>query len=383
MKKTILFIDSSISFGGSAVCLLNILKGLDKEKYDYEIICLSKGTHYDFYRKFQSNVVLLSPSLPASFKKNKILFSRFYHFIKLFFIFRRRKNCIVHLNNGIYYPAILAAKASFIPCVCHLRSLPVNYFTQKIGLSFLSRFVGRLVNCFIAVSIAVKNEYLRFGFKDGKILVIGTGLPIEEIKQKAISRDFLKEYPFLFGKFIIGTIGRLSWEKGTNFLVEALPLILKENCNIACFIIGSGPMEREIYNKAQSLNLLEHIHFLGLIEDPYYILSHFDIFILPSLKEGLGLSLMEAMTLGVPVVASRVGGIVELIDHKVNGLLIEPSNPIEIAESVLSLLRDKEFRNKLAKNAESKATLEFPVSFEVKKIDNLYHQYYQDNKNAG
>jgi glycosyltransferase involved in cell wall biosynthesis len=368
----ILFIDGSISLGGSTTGLLNIIGNFDRKRYKFSVALLYDGEHYQILNNKIDNLILLYPAFFKKMKVLKVIFLRIYHFFKLYILVKRMDIDLMHFNNFVYYPGILAAKLRGIPCVCHLRSLPVDYHTHKPKVTFLVKFFGRFIDSFIAISEAIKKEYVRYGFKNEKISVVGIGVPIEEIIQKSSYKNLRDEFFIGQDKMIIGFIGRFSWEKGVLFFIESLPGILRNLKNIQCIIIGSGPLRSDVKKSIESLSLNEKVILIDWEQNPYYILAGLDVLVVPSLREGRSRIITEALALGVPTVASRVGGIVELITDRFNGLLVDPSNASQIAESVTNILTNKNLRNKIRKNSINKAKNELSIITEVAAIEKIY-----------
>jgi len=374
LLRNIMYLEGSISFGGSTADLLNIINNLNREHYKPVVVTLYFGEHVEILKNRIKDVVALTPKFFDNGRLLKVTLIRLYHFIKILLFIKDKHIDIIHFNNFVYYPGILAAKLSRIPCVCHLRSLPVGYHTRKTGVTFLTKFFSRFIDCFIAVSEAVKREYVIQGFNSKKISVIGTGIFIKDIQKKAAIKDLRSEFKVAKDEFIIGTVARLSWEKGIINLIEAMPSILEKMHNIKCFIVGGGPLENELKERVNALGLRKNVILTGKTDNPYYILSSFDVFVLPSLKEGQGIVVMEAMALGIPVVASRVGGIIELVEEGIDGILIEPGNANSIYRTALSLLSDKTLRNKLSRNALIKTESKFLIKDKVEKIEKIYEK---------
>ncbi|MBU4376293.1 MAG: glycosyltransferase family 4 protein [Candidatus Omnitrophica bacterium] len=375
--KKILFIEGAISFGGSTVELQNIIDNLDKHRYQFMVACLYCGEHVTVLKNQITNIEILDSKHFENWRFLKVTFIRLYHFIRIYLIIKRHHIDIIHFNNFVYYPGISAAKLLCIPCVCHLRSLPTDYKARRKRVTFITKFFSQFVDHFIAVSNAVKQEYIELGFNSEKISVIGTGISINDIRRKANVKNLRSEFKISDDEFIIGTVARLSWEKGIVHLVDSMPYILRERENVKCFIVGGGPLEDELKEKISSLSLNRNIILTGKMINPYYLLSGFDVFILPSLREGRSVSIMEAMGLGIPVIATKVGGNVELVEQGVDGILIESANADSIVKAVLSLINNKDLRRKMSSNASKKAEREFSIKDKIVQIEEVYKSVCQ------
>ena len=373
-KKNILYVDNSISVGGSTISLLNIVSNLSTDKFNPIVACINEGSQYVFLEEKIGNILLLKIDFLNRLRPKfiRIICIRLCHITRIFIILKRRQIDLVHFNNGIYYPGIIAARLGRVPFICHLRSLPVDYVTQDKRLTRLNRFFGSLSNSVIAISENVKLSFLKLGLKTKRIIVINDGLDIVDIKNKAVEQCADEITIKSNEELIIGTLGRLSWEKGIVTFIESAPLILSEEKNVKFFIVGDGPLMNELKNKSLSMGLTERIIFTGWLSNPFNILSKFDVFVLSSFNEGLSASVMQAMAFGLAVVATNVGGVGELINDGQDGILVEPGNPKAIANAVLTLLKDKGLRERIGKNAAFKAGKEFILKNSINKIELEY-----------
>jgi glycosyltransferase involved in cell wall biosynthesis len=152
------------------------------------------------------------------------------------------------------------------------------------------------------------------------------------------------------GSVQIGFIGRLSNEKGLGFLIGAVNKLRMDH-SIHLHIVGDGPEKSEILSKIKLLGLEELVTFHGVVPNPQTIYPMLDLLVLPSLTEGIPLTLLEGMSFGLPIVASNVGGIPEIIENGNNGVLVEPGSSDELAAKIAMLIKERDLRSKLGTNA--------------------------------
>ena len=171
---------------------------------------------------------------------------------------------------------------------------------------------------------------------------------------------------------VIGTTARLSPVKGLQYLLQAFSLCLKTRPNLTCLIVGDGPTRKELEDQAQKLQIRGRVIFTGAVEDVAPYLALMDVFVLPSLMEGLGLSILEAFAARKPVVASRVGGIVNVIKDKENGLLVEPRSPAEIARAIEQLLSQEKLCERLAQDALKTVESRFSLETMTRQVEQVY-----------
>ncbi|AWB45825.1 group 1 glycosyl transferase [Paenibacillus sp. CAA11] len=146
------------------------------------------------------------------------------------------------------------------------------------------------------------------------------------------------------GQKIIACPARLVSIKGQTFLIEAMRMLAQERKDVVCWLIGDGVMRKELEKRIQELGLIEHVKMLGYQKDVLPLVAAADLVVLPSLQDNLPFAVIEAQSLGRPVIASRIGGIVEMIEDGVTGLLTEPRSPEDIYEKLKLLLEDEDLR---------------------------------------
>lgn len=139
---------------------------------------------------------------------------------------------------------------------------------------------------------------------------------------------------------LVGVVARLAPVKGHNILIEAAELVIRQNPSVRFLIVGDGPNKNEICNAIIQKNLEKYIMMTGFVPDVDSILSILDLYVLPSFSEGFPLCVLESLVFGIPVIATNVGGISEVIKSGVNGFLIEPNNARQMSDAILKALAD-------------------------------------------
>jgi glycosyltransferase involved in cell wall biosynthesis len=174
------------------------------------------------------------------------------------------------------------------------------------------------------------------------------------------------------GKKVVGIIARLADIKGHCFLIDAIDIVRKTVPDVKLLIIGMGKEEGHLKEQVRRLNLEDYISFYPEVNRSAEFLGIFDCFVLPSLEEGLGLSVMEAQAAGLPVIASRIGGIPSLIDDGQNGLLVNPGRAEELSQAIIRVLSDPDLAKLLGTQAREKAVSEYGVDKMAEKIIKIY-----------
>ena len=163
----------------------------------------------------------------------------------------------------------------------------------------------------------------------------------------------------------LGSIAELTKNKGLEFGLEAMQKLSNENLH--WFIIGEGDLEEKLKIKAIKLQIEKQVHFLGYLENASAYLKAFDVYLLPSITEALGYTLLEAGMAEIPIVASAVGGVPEIIEDKKTGLLVEPKNPKALANAITYILENKEAAKELRERLHQKVLTKFTLNSMLEK----------------
>ncbi len=290
-----------------------------------------------------------------------------------------------HLFYANFYGRIASILAG-VPIV--ITSLHNADYTNDNKTSFgfrlrklADRVTARLCNSrFIAVSEAVRDDYERhLGL--GEIAVIYNWIDLEEFvaQDREASEQVRNEFGFAKGDFVLINVGKLRQEqKGQHYLIKAMCEIKAVIPQARLLLIGDGPDRAALQDLSRSLGLEESIAFAGQRRDIARLLAMADLFVFPSVYEGFGIALVEAMAMGKPVVASRVEGILEILTHEVSGLLIEPHSPQEIANAVIRLYKDSLLTERLAKQAKKVAFERFNVKSGIPQLEAIYTSLASD-----
>jgi glycosyltransferase involved in cell wall biosynthesis len=332
-KMKILYLTNHLNIGGITSYLFSLAQGMQLAGHRVYLACAGGEMEEDFRREGISCIKV--PLGTKSEASPKIVLS----FFQLLPFIREEKIDIIHSNTRVTQVlGCLLARFSARPYIstCH------GFFKKK-----LSRLIfpcwGRKV---IAISEAVK-KHLSEDFKvdPGDICVIPNGIDVERFQVK-IKKDFgLGAGP------VVGIIARLSDVKGHVYLIRAMQEVLTKIPSAKLLIVGDGKMKEELVGLVERLGLIKSVFFVPSLRDTREALSLMDVFVLPSLKEGLGLSLMEAMAAGLAVIGSDVGGIKNLIQNGNNGILAQAQDVGGLSKAILELLQDQNKREYLGNNA--------------------------------
>jgi L-malate glycosyltransferase len=275
-------------------------------------------------------------------------------------LFRLRKYClkndieILHAHCGKSHSFAYWLKIIFLPrlkLVVHRRiPAPIrqNVFSKR-------KFIDQNVNYFICVSNYIKNVLLREGVVESKVVTIRSSKKIFELTSSekqdarptlATTKDLAPE-----GNFFVFSASRLVPDKGLFILIESFRNLAKSHPEARLVIAGEGPLESQLKHTAKNLINTGHVVFLGFRNDIDKLLLGADVFAIPSLSEGLGSTIIEAMLAHTAVIGSSVEGIPELIQHGKTGLLVPPGDSSALQTALLQLADNPDERMKLAKEA--------------------------------
>jgi glycosyltransferase involved in cell wall biosynthesis len=280
---------------------------------------------------------------------------------------------VIHCRNGI--PAIsygvLAARIARVPVVCSIHGR-THYIQQNIKTWLWFRIM-RLSQTIITVTEGIGEEVSRYGnIPRDKVKMIHNGIDLTG-QAPAFSRENVrKESGFSRDDFLIGTVGNLRAIKGQKYLVQAMPEILSKIGRAKIVLIGSGEEQENLQKLAAQLHISDKIKFLGYRENAGRLIGMFDIFALPSLSEGFPNVLLEAMMAQIPIVATRVGGVGEIVIDGQEALLVGHADSGALARAVVRLSENPVLRETLAANALRRVQDQFDIRTTLAQYDAVY-----------
>jgi glycosyltransferase involved in cell wall biosynthesis/SAM-dependent methyltransferase len=386
-KNKIVHIITRLDKGGSAENTLLTVLGTDMEKYE---VLLFKGPTYESRMNHEEHVSVLADLKKLQFKGIKLvtipfLFRRInpaydlLAIICLYVLLMKEKPVIVHTHTskaGIL--GRFAAKLARIPIVVHTPHGHVffGYFGPLKTRVFilLEKYAARITDRIVALTKGEKEDYRLYKIAPAdKIVVINSGIELGKIKDLSLEerQDLKRALGIPDKSLVVGTAGRLEPVKGPEILIEAAKDVLSKYPQTYFVFAGDGPLRQRLEKKALELDIKNNTIFLGWRSDVTEVISIYDIFAFPSLNEGMGRVLVEAMALGKPIVASDIGGIPDLVAHGINGFLVPPKNSERLAACIQILLRDKERRAKMGAEGKARAG-KFGKDIMVESIAKLY-----------
>jgi len=264
----------------------------------------------------------------------------------------------------------LAAKMAGIPVIA-----TAHGFTDVTrSVSFYERLDRWFLKHFFKKIVTVTDKLLP-DLSAERRAVISNGIDVEKFKHNDEKRKALRcEHNIGEADILIGTIGRLSKEKNQKMLLEALYPLMRDDERVKVMIVGAGPKEWELKQFAQARHLTDRIIFTGIMKDTVAAYSAIDIFVLSSLTEGVPLTVLEAMACQIPVVATRVGGIPEILKDGETGWLVESLNTDALRTAIEVLLGSVEKRQSLTASAHAFVQ----ANYSLEKMREAYRQVYNE-----
>ncbi len=208
------------------------------------------------------------------------------------------------------------------------------------------------------------------GVPPSRLVLMPYGIPMAEL-DSPLSREAARERLGVKG-LVIGAVGRLEDQKGHAHLLSALPEVRREVPDLVVLLVGEGRRQEDLQRQVQALGLQDTVRFLGTRRDLPEIYRALDLFVHPSLWEGLPLALLKAMGAGLPVVATRVSGSMDAVVDGVNGRLVPPADPPALARAILELSRHPEERRLLADAARRTVATRYSLVAMLQRLEDLY-----------
>lgn len=358
-KISILHLDSEISWRGGQQQASYLHSGLIQSNINSFVLCkygseLSK--HFENQKIIYDTLPLSSEfDLASSFK-----IARFA---------RRQKIDVIHCHDSHSHSLGLLSK--------YFYNKPALITTRrvlfKIQKNFLSKkkYSSDKLDRIVCVSEAIKNVMLSDGIKESKLSVINDGIDLSKFNNSSKDK-LIHEYGITPKSIIIGTIAAFTQEKDYPNLLSAAKIVIENTPQCIFMALGEGDDLEKIQKLAVQYGISENFVFTGFKNNVGDYLKLFDIFVLNSKSEGLGSSILDAMAVGLPIVATNVGGIPEIVDDRFNGLLVESGNPESLAKAINILVNDQNYLQQLGANSLVKVR-DFDIDIIVNKYIDLYN----------
>ncbi|MBM4065248.1 MAG: glycosyltransferase family 4 protein [Planctomycetes bacterium] len=379
-KIRVLHVITRLERGGAPAVLLEVLRRCDTSQFEHHIATgLSQAPEDDMisFAKDTGFRVVVIPSLIRDIHP----FLDIYALLKLYFLILRSRYDIVHCHTSKGgFIGRLAARMANVKCIIYSPHGDIfeGYFGEIKTRFFiwLERFSARFTDKIITLTKSGIGPYLKAGIgQKSQFDYIYNGIDVESLEKRKVDRIQKRQELGIENEyFLIVTAGRLVPVKGQTYLISALAQVITEIPNIRLVLLGDGELRGELSGQVKTLGLEKQVLFPGMRSDVPEIISCGDLFVLPSVNEGFGVVLLEAMAMGCPIVATNVGGVPEVVLDGETGILVPPGDPVELAGGIIQLLKDTSLAVKMAECGYQRLKACFDIRETVSKTEHLYKE---------
>lgn len=367
-KIKVLYIIDSLFVGGAEKFLVNLVNAIDPDKFEVWVCCLwSSGPLEKDLNLPLDRIITLNFGGYKDYKA----------YIKLCKFIAQQRFDVVHTQ--IFPSNTVGRICAFFMRVPVIIATEQNIYQWKLRKHvFVDRILAYISDRIMAVSEEVKKFTIsQEKIPEEKFIVIPNAIPVDRYDSGRLKIDIKKKKNDLSlpdNSLVIGTVATLINQKGHKYLLEVAKILAEKIPDIHFLLIGEGPLRRELEQFTKQLKIDSKVHFLGVCGDVDELLGIIDVFVLPSLYEGLPLALLEALAMRKAVVATKVGGIPEVVEHGKNGILVEPRDPEGLAEGIVKLIRNPNLAAKMGEEGRKIVEEKFSTNVVVRKLENLYEE---------
>ncbi|MCK4914387.1 MAG: glycosyltransferase [Planctomycetes bacterium] len=350
-----------------------VILGINPQKYKTICVYLNRNSNeQNFFEQKGIKTFYVS-------QKRKFSVFNILAIWKLSKLLKREKVDILHCHK--HKPTIygtIAAKFAGVPVIIsHVHGLNRS---RNFKRKFMNRFIFKRVSKIVTVGQAVKKDVLRDNPSvcADKVFSLGNSIDYGRFADVKISKEQAKKNIGLPEKsFVFGTVGRLVPTKGQTFLLDAFAIVKQKMSQAELVFIGKGRLESQLKEKADKMGLADSVHFLASRSDIPQVLKAMDVFVLPSIAEGLPRSLLEAMAAGLPCVATAVGGIVEILGDGEFGLLVLAKSDQALAKAMMQfIVMPESEKNNIIEKAKQHIRDCYTHKVVIEKLQNVYEDAY-------
>jgi glycosyltransferase involved in cell wall biosynthesis len=375
-KIKLLHLINTFSVGGAEVHLLSLVRHLPRDRFDISVA---------FFKEEAQEARSLVPDFRALdipvFDLNMPRWRNLSALFRLYSLIRRERFDIVHthLFRADLFGTLLARMAGTPVVISSVHN--TEKFFRKLPVRLAMQLTTRMDDRVIGISHAVKDSLVdEIGVSSEKVKVIHYGIAAGTARNHAPSSQLRSELGIPDKALVIGTVGRLAKQKGHSYLIRAFAQIRKKHPDAWLLICGHDDegLRPELESLARELKVADRMTLPGYIDGPEGM-SVMDLFVLSSVWEGFGLVLLEAMMAGVPVVATRVNAIPEIVDDGKTGFLAEPSDVDSLATAIERALANISDLGALIARAKDRAVRNFSIETMVSQTASLYFELLGEN----
>lgn len=379
-RRIIYFTHGARNIGGGEYALYALISNINRDAFEPVVFY---GTENEIIKKLRSDgvelvQVRLHEKITSVFRdeiKNDLAtyLSYAYHLvisiIRIARLLRKSRADILHPHDNLSkIIGGLAAKIAGIKTVVHCHDLLGDRRIERILLHYQRIFINRI----IAVSEGVRKSFMCNGIVPNKVIMIHNGIDLGKYSG-ARNNDLKRGLGLNNDKVVVGIIAVFDACKGHPYLFGALELIpAQERDRFVCLVIGDGRERSNLKKIVKEKSLEQQVLFLGYRTDVPELLGVIDLLVIPSVQESFGLVALEAMAMQVPVIATRIGGLPEIVEEGVTGLLVPPAEVTALSHAILGLLHNREQREMMGKAGRARVAEKFDIKISVKMTEQVY-----------
>ena len=361
--KKILFFTRTMGLGGTENVVLQLCE-IFKEEVKKVVVCSCGGVNVKKLEKMS----IQHYKIPDIERKNLNVIRQTVSILKK--IIKDEEITVIHTHHRMaaFYVALLGLHKK---CV-FINTSHNTFYDKKI----LTRFAYRKAHLITCGEMVKRNLVEYFKISAGQVTVIHNAVkPFADFDEidSYIEKDSLIYSLHEKGYFVVGNIGRLSEQKGMEYYLMAIPLVLERHPDMVFLIVGEGEDEKKLKKLAEKMGIQQDVHFMGYRADIQNLMAQMDLIVLSSLWEGLPLTPIEAFSVGKTVVATAVDGTVEIVEDGKDGFLVKDRDFVGLAEKIMYIKDNPDLKEKMEKNSRKKFINEF--SFE--QLKEKYIDFYR------
>ena len=351
--------------GGAQEHVYSLVNRMDRERYDVRVVSLSHGSSVRRLEKAGIDVsVIDEPDDRAAVRALAEMLAPIEPEVIHNHMFRAEvvgtRTALLLGEMGCKRPGVISTiHSSRIRCV-----------EDRQTLRQLTPLMDRL----IVVSKAIERKIREEGRYGAPVSLIYNGVDMQRYNHQQPCCTFREEFGIPEGVPVVGVVARLEAEKGHRTLIDAWPVVLASHPEAWLLVVGEGSERNSLEAQAASLGISNRVVFTGRREDVPAVTAALDVAVLPSYREAQGLSVLEAMALSRPVIASNVGGIPEMIEEGVSGLMVPPGDCDALAGAIVRLLSDHPLADMLARRGHDLVHERFCIELMTSSIESLYDE---------
>ncbi len=379
-KIKVLHVITRLEKGGAPSVLLEVLRRCDAKQFEHHIATGIASEPENDMISHAKNIGLRVFVIPT-FVRDIHLFLDLITLLKLYFLVRKGGYDIIHCHTSKGgFIGRLAARLANVRCIIYSPHGDIfeGYFgkVKTCFFTWLEKFAAKFTDKIITLTKSGIEPYVKAGIGNpSQFEYIYNGVDIQALEKRKADRT-RKRWEVGIGNdcFVVVTAGRLVPVKGHTYLITAFARVVKEIPNVRLVFLGDGELKEALFAQTKTLGIENHALFLGMRNDVPEIISASDLFVLPSINEGFGVVLLEAMAMKCPIVATNVGGIPEVVMDGETGILVPPRDPVQLAGAIIKLIKDSTLARQLAESGYQRLKAYFDIKDTIVKIEHLYKE---------